>query len=75
MYVTVTYNRRHTGQENEMTDTSPRRQTTMRMRADVMNALTEEAKERGWSRSQLVEQVLAQFLADNDRAVPVRLVL
>lgn len=52
-----------------------RTQTTMRMRPDIMAAITEEAKERGWSRTQLVEQVLLRFLVENGRSLPVRLVL
>ena len=56
-----------------MSDT--RTQTTMRMRPDIMAAITEEAKERGWSRTQLVEQVLLRFLVENGRFLPVRLVL
>lgn len=56
-----------------MTDT--RQITSMRMRSDVMTALTEEAKRRGWSRTQLVEQILARFLIEIGCEVPVRLVL
>jgi hypothetical protein len=59
-----------------MTDTPvPKQMTTMRMRADVMAAITAEAQERGWSRTQLVEQVLLRFLVENGRVLPVRLVL
>ena len=54
---------------------APKKQTTMRMRPDIMAAITEEAKERGWSRTQLVEQVLLRFLVENGRFLPVRLVL
>ena len=59
-----------------MTDTPvPKQMTTMRMRADVMAAITAEAQERGWSRTMLVEQVLLRFLVENGRVLPVRLVL
>ena len=54
---------------------APKKQTTMRMRADVLLEITREAQERGWSRTQLVEQVLLRFLVENGRFLPVRLVL
>ena len=54
---------------------SPKQTTTMRLRADVMAEIGDEARERGWSRTQLVEQVLLRFLVENGRFLPVRLVL
>ena len=49
--------------------------TTMRLPQDVIEGLDAEAAGRGWSRSALVVQVLARFLAESGRRTTTRVVL
>ncbi len=50
-----------------MSSSTTKKLTTMRLPADVIEALDAEAKGRGWTRSALVVQVLAKFLHDKGR--------
>lgn len=52
-----------------------KRQTTLRLRPPMLDALDAEAKDRGWSRSTLIEQVLAKWLSEQGQPAGVRVVL
>ena len=59
-----------------MSSNEPKKKsTTMRLPGDVLDHLDAEATGRGWSRSALVVQVLARFLAESGRITTTRVVL
>lgn len=72
----VTYIR-HTNRTGRiMSSNEPnKKSTTMRLPRDMIDNLDAEATGRGWSRSALVVQVLARFLAESGRRTSVRVVL
>ncbi len=50
----------------EPTTPAPKRkQTTMRLRTDVMDALTERSAARGVSNTFMIEQIVAKWLNEN----------
>jgi predicted transcriptional regulator len=49
--------------------------TTIRLRKDLLVQLDTEAKARGWSRTILLEQVIAQFLASAGHEPKIRVAL
>lgn len=49
--------------------------TTVRLRKDMLVQLDTEAKARGWSRTILMEQVIAQFLAAAGHEQKIRVAL
>lgn len=58
-----------------MSSNENKKSTTMRLPRDVIEGLDAEAAGRGWSRSALVVQVLAKFLAESGRLTKTRVVL
>lgn len=52
-----------------------KRVTTLRLRADMLAQLDTEAKARGWSRTILMEQVVAAFLQSAGHEPKIRVAL
>ena len=52
-----------------------KRVTTLRLRADMLAQLDTEAKARGWSRTILMEQVVASFLQGAGHEPKIRVAL
>lgn len=49
--------------------------TTVRLRRDMLAQLDTEAKSRGWSRTLLLEQIIAQFLDGAGHEPKIRVAL
>ena len=58
-----------------MSEDNNKSRTTMRLPADMMQKLDAEARGLGWSRTQLVTQALAKFLADRGNPTTVRVIV
>jgi predicted transcriptional regulator len=58
-----------------MSDDKNKTRTTMRLPAEMMKKLDAEARGLGWSRTQLVTQALAKFLAERGNATTVRVIV
>ncbi len=58
-----------------MPDNDEKAVTTVRLRRDLLEQLDREAKERGWSRTILLEQVIAQFLQGAGHEPKIRVAL
>ena len=55
--------------------TNHKSRVAFRLPADMLKKLDEEAKGMGWSRTQLVTQALAKFLAECGRPTASRIIL
>lgn len=49
--------------------------TTMRARRDLLERLDKEAAKRGWSRTQLLEQLMAKWLTSQGHKVQLDVLL
>ncbi len=58
-----------------MSRKADKKQTTVRIPQDVLDKLDAEATGRGWSRSALLVQVLAKFLAERGRRTSVEVIV
>lgn len=54
---------------------SEKRRTTMRARRDLLDRIDKEALARGWSRTTLIEQLMAKWLRDQGHEVRIEVVL
>lgn len=52
-----------------------KKHTTLRMRPDLLGQVDAEAAKRGWSRTILIEQVLAAWLVEQGHEVGIRVAL
>lgn len=50
-------------------------QTTMRARRELLDLIDKEAVSRGWSRTILIEQLMAKWLAGQGHKVKIKVVI
>lgn len=58
-----------------MSEDEKKQQTTMRARRELLDLLDAEAKARGWSRTIMLEQVMAKWLKSAGHKIKIEVVV